>query len=85
MNRQALRQSLGQGFLGQSLAVAIAVLAAGCALTIAAPRLASALPEYTSQTGKACGACHADPAGGGPLTPLGDAFVANGHKLPTTK
>jgi mono/diheme cytochrome c family protein len=71
--------------LGQGLGIAIAVLAAGCALTIAAPRFASALPGYTSRTGKVCGACHTDPAGGGPLTPLGDAFVANGRKLPTTK
>ena len=34
-----------------------------------------------SATGKACGYCHQNPAGGGELKPAGEKFKANGHKL----
>jgi cytochrome c553 len=68
---------------------AVGVLAAaaviGGTLMIAALRSAEAKPEYAAQTGKACGACHKNPAGGGELKPLGAAFQANGHKLPGKK
>ncbi len=33
-----------------------------------------ATEEYARQTGRACGVCHIDPAGGGPLTKEGDIF-----------
>ena len=36
-----------------------------------------ATEEYATQTGKACEACHVDPAGGGELTAEGKAFVAS--------
>lgn len=45
---------------------------------------ASALPQYAQQTGLACGKCHVDPNGGGTRTAFGNAFKANGHKLPAT-
>jgi mono/diheme cytochrome c family protein len=64
---------------------AVAALAAGGALTIAAPKSAGALPAYATSTGKACGACHQNPAGGGARTTFGDAFAANGHKVPAKK
>ena len=67
------------------LGAAVAALAVGGALTIAAPKSADALPAYAAQTGKACGACHTNPAGGGPRTAYGDAFAANGHKPPGKK
>jgi hypothetical protein len=67
------------------LAAVVAVLAVGGALTMAAPKSAHALPAYAASTGKACGACHQNPAGGGARTALGDAFAANGHKLPAKK
>ena len=67
------------------LAIAIASLAVGGAVTIAAPKSAQALPAYAQQTGKACGACHKNPAGGGPRNAYGNAFAANGHKLPGKK
>jgi mono/diheme cytochrome c family protein len=67
------------------LGAAVAALAVGGALTIAAPKSADALPAYASQTGKACGACHTNPAGGGPRNAYGEAFAANGHKLPGKK
>jgi mono/diheme cytochrome c family protein len=67
------------------LGAAVAVLALGGALTIAAPKSATALPAYAASTGKACGACHTNAAGGGPRNAYGDAFAANGHKLPGKK
>ena len=67
------------------------VLAAigGCAIfgllfaatMVLAPREAAATPAYAQQTGKPCGQCHVNPAGGGKLTSFGSKFQANGHKL----
>jgi mono/diheme cytochrome c family protein len=64
--------------------LAVAALAAGGVLAVvSAPRPAGALPQYAAQTGKSCGACHVNAAGGGPRNGFGQAFAANGHKLPT--
>jgi len=64
---------------------AAAVIAAGlgaaalvAALTIS-PHRADATPAYAQQTGKACGACHKNPAGGGELTAAGKEFQKS-HK-----
>jgi hypothetical protein len=60
--------------------IAAAILIAGAvSLTISRP--ASALPAYAQQTGKACGFCHQNPAGGGALKPAGEKFQKNDHKL----
>jgi len=67
------------------LATVVVTLAVGGALAIAVPNPAAALPAYAAQTGKACGACHQNPAGGGPRNAFGEAFAANGHKLPGKK
>ena len=67
------------------LGIFSAAAVVGGALTITAPKPAAALPAYAASTGKACGACHTNPAGGGPRTALGEAFAANGHKLPGKK
>jgi mono/diheme cytochrome c family protein len=67
------------------LGAVVAALAIGAALTIVAPKSADALPAYAASTGKACGACHQNPAGGGPRNAFGEAFAANGHKLPGKK
>ena len=67
------------------LGAVVAAIAVGGALTMAAPKSAAALPAYAASTGKACGACHVNPAGGGPRNAYGDAFAANGHKLPAKK
>lgn len=60
------------------------LLLVGAVVTVS-PRPANALPKYTAQTGIACGRCHVNPAGGGPRTGFGKAFVANGHKVPSKK
>jgi hypothetical protein len=65
-------------------AVVMAIVVGG-AMTITVPKSATALPAYSSSTGKACGACHQNPAGGGPRNAFGEAFAANGHKLPGKK
>ncbi len=39
------------------------------------PASVPATDEYASRTGKACGECHVDPSGGGPLTSEGAAFL----------
>ncbi len=62
------------------LAGAVALIVGLTAFT--APRPADALPAYAKQTGLACGRCHVNPAGGGARTAFGNAFAANGHKLP---
>ena len=67
------------------LGAVVAASAVGAVLTIAAPKPAAALPAYAAATGKACGACHQNPAGGGPRNAFGEAFAANGHKLPAKK
>ena len=67
------------------LAAVVTAIVVGGALTIAVPRSATATPAYAVATGKACGACHQNPAGGGPRNAFGDAFAANGHKLPSKK
>lgn len=58
--------------LGLGSAAAVIMLASAIATTPA-----SAKPEYAAQTGKACGACHANPAGGGKLTAAGEKFKAS--------
>ena len=66
--------------VGLASGVAAAVLIAGAmSLSVSGP--ANATPAYAGATGKACGYCHANPAGGGKLKPAGEKFKANGHKL----
>lgn len=67
------------------LGAVVTAILVGAALTITIPKPATALPAYSSSTGKACGACHQNPAGGGSRNAFGEAFAANGHKLPGKK
>ena len=64
------------------LAGALAALIAALAV-FTVPQPADALPAYAQQTGLACGRCHVNPAGGGARTSFGNAFLANGHKVPS--
>jgi len=66
---------------GLAGALATASIVAVAAFTV--PRPADALPSYAQQTGLACGRCHVNPAGGGARTAFGNAFAANGHKVPS--
>jgi hypothetical protein len=66
------------GLAGVFAVASIIALAA-----FATPRSADALPAYAQQTGLACGRCHVNPAGGGTRTAFGNAFLANGHKVPS--
>ena len=60
--------------------VATIVIAAATSLLVSRPAIAT--PQFAKETGKSCGDCHTNPAGGGALTPLGEKFKANGNKLP---
>ena len=63
------------------LSTAALMLIAGTACLIIS-RPAEATAQFATETGKACGQCHESPTGGGKLTPFGEAFKANGNKLP---
>jgi hypothetical protein len=68
---------------GTCVAAAVgAALLVGATTVLFMPTSASAKPEFAAQTGKACGACHTNPSGGGALKPLGQKFKANGNKMP---
>ena len=66
--------------VGGSAALAAIVLLAGL---IGAPQSAEALPAYAQKEGKACGYCHANPAGGGARNARGKKYEANGHTFKT--
>lgn len=44
-------------------------------LTLTAPSISSATPDFARQTGFRCKECHVDPAGGGPRTDTGEKFL----------
>ncbi len=71
-------------FLSRLILAAAFGLLFGGIITIATQQ-ARALPAYAQQTGLACGGCHSNPAGGGALTPTGQQFKDNGHKMPEKK
>jgi hypothetical protein len=60
--------------LGIGSAVAAIVLATAIVGSTTSP--VSAKPEFAAQTGKPCGACHANPGGGGKLTAAGEKYKA---------
>jgi hypothetical protein len=55
--------------LGIGSAVAVIMLA-----SVISSSPASAKPEFSTKTGKPCGACHTNPSGGGKLTGAGEKF-----------
>jgi len=59
---------------------AAAALIAGT-MSVSVSSTASATPAFAGSSGKPCGFCHANPAGGGKLKPAGEKFKANGNKL----
>jgi len=59
-----------------------AVLVIGGAIALVTSQSVHATAQFAKETGKSCGDCHTAAAGGGPLTPLGEKFKANGNKMP---
>jgi hypothetical protein len=59
---------------------AAAFIAVTMSVTLSQP--ANATPAFATATGKPCGQCHVNPAGGGKLKPFGEKFKENGNKLP---
>jgi hypothetical protein len=59
-----------------------AALVIAAATSLIASRPAAATAQFATETKLSCGACHANPKGGGTLTPLGEKFKANGNKMP---
>ncbi len=55
------------------------------AIWLGSAQPAAATQQFATQTGEACGQCHVNPKGAGPLTPAGQAFKANGNKAPNDK
>jgi hypothetical protein len=60
---------------------AAAAVAMAGTISLFLSRSAIATPAYAKQTGKSCAVCHVNPDGGA-LTPFGEKFKADGHKLP---
>jgi len=60
--------------LAAAVLIATAMLAVG-------PQRVEAKPEFSAKTGRPCGYCHTNPAGGGKLKRAGERFKANGFKL----
>jgi cytochrome c5 len=69
----------GKYVLACGSAAALVIAAAGL---LVVSRTAVATAQFGTQTGKSCGDCHTAAKGGGPLTPFGEKFKANGNKLP---
>ena len=59
---------------------AMILVASTMSMTVSGP--ANAKIEFSGQTGKPCGQCHENPAGGGKLKPFGEKFKENGFKVP---
>jgi hypothetical protein len=53
-----------------------------CSVSLVISKPAAATAQFAKDTGKACGDCHTNPAGGGALTAFGEKFKANGNKMP---
>ncbi len=60
----------------------VVVVAIALAPALWFPRGAHGTEDYAERTGQACGVCHRDPGGGGPLTPVGAAYQGAGFRWP---
>jgi hypothetical protein len=71
--------------LSNAFAIATGIAAAvvvGGASALVMSQPAAATAQFAKETKKSCGDCHTNAKGGGPLTPLGEQFKANGNKMP---
>jgi len=71
---KGIAMSSKSSLLGVGSAVAAIMLATAIVGFTVSP--VAAKPEFAAQTGKPCGACHANPSGGGKLTGAGEKFKA---------
>ncbi|MGA8614789.1 MAG: hypothetical protein WB760_24580 [Xanthobacteraceae bacterium] len=67
------------------LAAVLLAMFAIAIIVLNAPRPAQATPQFGAQTGLNCGQCHADLNTPSKLTDFGNAFHANGDKVPDKK
>jgi mono/diheme cytochrome c family protein len=75
-----MKHTTKHSFLLAGAGAGIVAIVGVLGMLAARPALATA--QFAKETGKSCGACHTAAAGGGPLTPFGEKFHANGDKLP---
>jgi hypothetical protein len=80
MKESTMKVNAGKTFLF-ACGLAGALVVAG-AISLLTTQRAVATAQFAKDTGKSCGECHTNPAGGGALTPLGEKFKANGNKMP---
>jgi hypothetical protein len=71
---KGIAMSPKSSLLGIGSAVAAIMLATAIIGSTTSP--VAAKPEFAAQTGKPCGACHANPSGGGKLTAAGEKYKA---------
>ena len=72
-------KSIAKKAFALACGTAAAMLIVGT-MSLVGSQSASAKPEFAAQTGKPCGNCHQNPAGGGALKPAGQKFKDNGFK-----
>jgi hypothetical protein len=72
---EGIAMSFKSSLIGMGSALGAILVATAIIGSTASP--VAAKPEFAAQTGKACGACHANPAGGGKLTAAGEKYKAN--------
>lgn len=80
----SMRLSVKATGLPLAAGAAAGMLVAGM-IVLSAPRPAQATPQFGTQTGLPCSQCHADLNAPTKLTDFGQAFHANGDKVPEKK
>jgi hypothetical protein len=75
-----MKMNAGKTFTLVCGTAAVGVIVGAASLVMTRPATATTL--FAKTTGKACGDCHTNPKGTGPLTEFGEKFKANGNKLP---
>lgn len=75
-----IMKSFAKNVFALVCATAAAALIAGT-VSVTVSQTAKATPAFAGSSGKPCGFCHQNPAGGGKLKPAGEKFKANGNKM----
>jgi hypothetical protein len=80
----SLRAPIKSAVLRLAAYLAAAIVVAGM-IVLCAPRPVQATSQFATQTGLPCSQCHADLNAPAKLTDFGQAFHANGDKVPAQK